>query len=238
MANQTKVTEVHDFAGKSHPWTNTSVGGNFQRTLSAIGPSESRGEIIWTNRWSIPFPGEIRMDRWAQSSLKVSPYTVLVHGWLFPAFREGVRNEFRNPLFKGSCLAFTSKRGFQNQFRTPSPKVREPHFLWFGLPVPLLTKTPFPKKPLTRVSKPVPGAYGKRGLERGWQKRLAKGWRGVGEWLAKGWRRVSGFPRTLQFRNSRGARLETLVCDSMVFLAGHHCDNGDFGLKRWGLGVF
>ena len=37
-----------------------------------------------------------------------------------------------------------------------------------------------PKKPLTRVSKPVPGAHGKRGME----KRLAKGWRRVGEGLA------------------------------------------------------
>ena len=46
------------------------------------------------------------------------------------------------------------------------------------------------KKPLSRVSKPVPGAHGKRGLERGWQNRLAKGWRRVGEGLAKGWQRV------------------------------------------------
>ena len=71
------------------------------------------------------------------------------------------------------------------------------------------------KRPLTCVSKPVPGVHGKRGLERGWQKRLAKGWRKVGEGLAKGWRRVSGFPCTLHFRNSWNARLETLVCDSM-----------------------
>ena len=53
-----------------------------------------------------------------------------------------------------------------------------------------------PKKPLTRVSKRVPGAHGKRGLERGWQKRLAekvgrKGWRRVGTGLAQGWQRVS-----------------------------------------------
>ena len=39
------------------------------------------------------------------------------------------------------------------------------------------------KKPLTGVSKPVPGAHGKRGFERGWQKRLTKGWRRVGEGL-------------------------------------------------------
>ena len=48
----------------------------------------------------------------------------------------------------------------------------------------------FAKKPLTRVSKPAPGVHGKRGLERGWKKRLAKGWRKVGEGLAKGWHRV------------------------------------------------
>ena len=47
-----------------------------------------------------------------------------------------------------------------------------------------------PKKPLTRVSKPVPEVHGKRGLERGWQQRLAKGWRKVGEGLAKGWHKV------------------------------------------------
>ena len=44
----------------------------------------------------------------------------------------------------------------------------------------------FSKKPLTRVSKRVPGVHGRRGLERGWQ----KGWQRVGERLAKGWRRV------------------------------------------------
>ena len=38
------------------------------------------------------------------------------------------------PLFKGICIEFTSKWGF----RTPSPKVCEPHFLWFGLPELLL----------------------------------------------------------------------------------------------------
>ena len=57
------------------------------------------------------------------------------------------------------------------------------------------------KKPLTRVSKRVPGVYRKRGLERGWQKRLAKGWR------------VSLYPPILQFPN---ARLEEGVRDSMV----------------------
>ena len=36
------------------------------------------------------------------------------------------------------CIVFTSKTGFQNQFRTPSRQVRKPHFLRFGLPEPLL----------------------------------------------------------------------------------------------------
>ena len=51
-------------------------------------------------------------------------------------------------------------------------------------------ETSFTKKPVTRVSKRVPGVHGKRGLERGWQRRLAKGWRKVGEGLAKGLHRV------------------------------------------------
>ena len=52
-------------AGKSTLWTNTGQDWNFQRTLSAIGPYEFRGKFIWANHWSIPFPGEIRMDRWS-----------------------------------------------------------------------------------------------------------------------------------------------------------------------------
>ena len=54
-----------------------------------------------------------------------------------------------------------------------------------------------------------------KGLAKGWRrvgKELAKGWRRVGKGLAQGWRRVRGFPCTLKFRNSRGARLETRVC--------------------------
>ena len=51
------------------------------------------------------------------------------------------------------------------------------------------------KKPLSHVSKREPGVYRKRGLaekvgRKGWQKRLAKGWRKVGEGLAKGCHRV------------------------------------------------
>ena len=46
---------------------------------------------------------------------------------------------FRNPLFWRFCIVVTSKRGFRNQFQTPSLEVRKPHFLRFGLPEPLLS---------------------------------------------------------------------------------------------------
>ena len=54
-----------DIHRKRTLWTNTGQDRNFQRTLSAIGPYEFRGKFIWTNHWSIPFPGEIRMDQWS-----------------------------------------------------------------------------------------------------------------------------------------------------------------------------
>ena len=69
------------------------------------------------------------------------------------------------------------------------------------------------KKPFTRVSQRVMGAHGKRSLERGWQKRLAKSWRKVGERLAQSWRRLSLHH---QLCNSRNSCLEEQVCDSMV----------------------
>ena len=50
----------------------------------------------------------------------------------------------------------------------------------------------------------------------GWRGVGRKVWQRAGQGLAKGWPRVGGFPCTLQFRNSRGTRLETQVCDSMV----------------------
>ena len=40
-------------AGKGHPWTNTSVEGNFRRTFRTIGPYEFPQEKVWTNDWSI-----------------------------------------------------------------------------------------------------------------------------------------------------------------------------------------
>ena len=40
-------------SGKSHPWTNTSVGGNIWRTFRTIGPYEFPQEKVWTNDWSI-----------------------------------------------------------------------------------------------------------------------------------------------------------------------------------------
>ena len=46
---------------------------DFQRTLSAIGPYQFRGKFIWTNHWSIPFPGDIRMDQWSWKFFKSFP---------------------------------------------------------------------------------------------------------------------------------------------------------------------
>ena len=50
--------------GKSHAWTNTSVGGNFRRTFRTIGPYEFPQEKVWTNDWSIWISPEISMDQW------------------------------------------------------------------------------------------------------------------------------------------------------------------------------
>ena len=44
--------------GKSHPWTNTSAGGNFRRTFRTI------QEKVCTNDWSVWISPEIRMDQW------------------------------------------------------------------------------------------------------------------------------------------------------------------------------
>ena len=47
------LRSAHTGAGKSHPWTNTIVGGNFGRTFRTIGPYEFPQEKLWTNEWSI-----------------------------------------------------------------------------------------------------------------------------------------------------------------------------------------
>ena len=59
------------------------------------------------------------------------------------------------------------------------------------------------------------GEVGRKGWRRV-RERLAKSWQRAGEGLAKGWQRVGGFPCTLQLCNSRNARLEDRVYDSMV----------------------
>ena len=51
-------------SGKSHPWTNTSVGGNFGRTFRTIGPYEFPQEKVWTNDWSIWISPGKDMDQW------------------------------------------------------------------------------------------------------------------------------------------------------------------------------
>ena len=41
------------FMTLKHPWTNTSVGGNFRKTFRTIDPYEFPQEKVWTNDWSI-----------------------------------------------------------------------------------------------------------------------------------------------------------------------------------------
>ena len=60
----------------------------------------------------------------------------------FAKFMKGVQNMFRNSPFEGVLYSIYEKKGFWNQFRTPSPKVRKPRFLWFGLPELLLRSIP------------------------------------------------------------------------------------------------
>ena len=57
-------------AGKSTLWTNTGQDWNFQRASSAIGPYQFRGKFVWTNHWSMPFPGVICMDQWSWKFFK------------------------------------------------------------------------------------------------------------------------------------------------------------------------
>ena len=74
---------------------------------------------------------------------------------------------------------------------------------------------------LTRVSKQVPGAHGKRGLERGWQKRLAKGWRKVGEGLNQhGQPKLWGAARTLRMLGWHLWRSETTSSDRQTHSPG------------------
>ena len=64
------------FRGKSHPWTNTSLGGNFWRTWRAIGPYEfswkqrQMGPLVHTN-----FSLKFIWTNGSQISLKVLVYT-------------------------------------------------------------------------------------------------------------------------------------------------------------------
>ena len=47
------LLDFSELTRKSHPWTNTSVGGNCRRTFRTIGPCEFPQEKVWTNDWSI-----------------------------------------------------------------------------------------------------------------------------------------------------------------------------------------
>ena len=92
-------------SGKSTLWTNTGQDWNFQRTLSVIGPYEFRGKFIWTNHWSIPFPGGNSYGPMVlKVFLKFPPTLVLVHGWLFPERGPTKSNRSQDPKHYCSLL--------------------------------------------------------------------------------------------------------------------------------------
>ena len=101
----------------------------------------------------------------------------------------GVRGQFDSPkrmnCIHNSHFEFEGDSPSKTLFLCLVNRAFSSH--WVSLRVRIATN---PQKPLTCVSEPVPWAHGKSGLERGWQKRLAEGWRRVGEGLAQGWRRV------------------------------------------------
>ena len=89
--------------GKSHPWTNASVGGNFRKTFRTIGPCKFPQEKVWT-KWLVHmnFP-EICRDQWR------SKWPALVHRVFFPVLVvSSVKNEqppswtipFQPPIIK------------------------------------------------------------------------------------------------------------------------------------------
>ena len=63
-AGDAKFRRGSNTAGRSHPWTNTSVGGNFRRNFRTIGPYEFPQPKVWTNDWSIWISPELSMDQW------------------------------------------------------------------------------------------------------------------------------------------------------------------------------
>ena len=63
-------------AGKSHPWTNASVGGNPRRTFRTIGPYEfPQGNSYGPMIGPYDFPPKFVWTNGAQSSVKVSVLT-------------------------------------------------------------------------------------------------------------------------------------------------------------------
>ena len=123
------IVTLRKISGKSTLWTNTGQDRNFQRTLRAIGPYLFLGKFIWTNHWSIPFPGESPPPRghsYGPMVLKVfpkkfPPTLVLVHGWLFPEhgeFAENIGNTsaYKNLFNKRSIFALFLLLFFEQLF--------------------------------------------------------------------------------------------------------------------------
>ena len=56
--------EVLEISGKRHPWTNTSLGGNFRRTFRAIGPYIVSLKARHQGIGPYEFPMKLKMDQW------------------------------------------------------------------------------------------------------------------------------------------------------------------------------
>ena len=77
------------------------------------------------------------------------------------SFQQGLQNRVRDPFKLGNPVEKPPKGDSRTRFRTPSPKVRGPHFLWLGLPEPLLgfgkrgllEKGSFQRSPFSRDSR-------------------------------------------------------------------------------------
>ena len=77
--------------GKSTLWANIGQDRNFRRTLRAIGPYLFLGKFMWTNHWSIPFPGEFVWTNGPESSSKVFPPYTGIGPWMALPRRKGRR---------------------------------------------------------------------------------------------------------------------------------------------------
>ena len=114
-----------EIPGKSALWTNAGQDWNFWRTFRAIGPYQFRGKFIWTNHWSIPFPGEVHMDQCPWKFFKSFP---LHWHWSMDGYSQ---NSVSSSFYGTDCISLRimplkpHPRPFRLQecaFRTSKPR--------------------------------------------------------------------------------------------------------------------